>query len=275
VSWADEALDLLARAAARRPPPRVRALHLPPPPRPDRLRGEFCAIELEDGALGLSYALLGDTPEILRRGGLAVEGADPLELARGFVSGDALRRTIGFAAINALTRSVFDRAGFVPPRSADSVGGLDPRPGETVGMIGHFTPLVDRIVERGARLVIVELREDLVRDDGTVRVTTDARELAGCREVLATGTLMLNDSLERMLGHCRGATRLSLVGPSVGAPPDPLFARGVTLLGGNWVRDPRGYIAALVAGEPTGAHACKVALRRDDYPGWDALLSRS
>ena len=64
----------------------------------------------------------------------------------------------------------------------------------------------------------------------------------GTRLSLATvipiaGTLMLNDSLERMLPHCRGAEHLALVGPSVGAPPDPLFARGVTLLGGHWVHE--------------------------------------
>ena len=60
MSWADEALDLLARAAARRPPPRVRALHLPPPEAAASKNGEFCALELDDGALGLSYVLLGD-----------------------------------------------------------------------------------------------------------------------------------------------------------------------------------------------------------------------
>lgn len=275
MNWAADALGLLEQVARRAPLPRVRRLHLPPAPEPDRQRGEFCALELDDGALGLSYVLLGDTLPVLARGGVPLEGADALALARGFVGGDTLRRTLGFAAMNALTRSLFDRAGFVVPKSADSFGGLDPQPGDVIGMVGYFAPLIGRIVERGAKLVVVELREDLVRDDGTVRVTTDARELAGCRKVMATGTLMLNDSLDAMLAHCRGATHLALVGPSVGTPPDPLFARGVTLLGGTWVTDGAGFADALVRGEPTGPFGWKSALRAADYPGWAALLARA
>lgn len=278
--WAAEALRLLEMLAARTPLPRVKALHLPPPPEPGRLRGEFCALELEastgagTGALGLSYVLLGDTLAVLSRGGVPLQGAEALALARGFAERDTLRRTLGFAALNALTRWLFDRAGFVLPRSADSFGGLDPQPGDVIGMVGYFAPLIGRFVERGARLVVCELREDLVRDDGTVRVTTDPHALAGCRKVMATGTLMLNDSLDATLAHCRGAERLALVGPSVGAPPDPLFARGATLLGGTWVHEGAGFADALVRGEPTGAFAWKAALERADYPGWEALLAR-
>lgn len=276
--WAAEALALLEACAARAPLPRVKALHLPPPPEPERLRGEFCALELEGGegvgALGLSYVLLGDTLPVLSRGGVPLAGADTLALARGFASGDTLRRTLGFAAINALTRWLFDRAGFELPKSADSFGGLDPQPGDVIGMVGFFAPLIGRFVERGAKLVVCELREELVRDDGTVRVTTDPRELAGCRKVMATGTLMLNDSLDATLAHCRGAERLAIVGPSVGTPPDPLFARGVTLLGGTWVHDGAGFTDALRRGEPTGAFAWKSALARADYPGWASLVAR-
>jgi len=274
MSWSTDAQALLAQMATRMPLPRVRRLHLPPPPAADRERGEFCALELDDGSLGLAYALLGDTLPRLRAAS-SVAGVDTLALAREFDGSDPVRRTLAFAAVNALTRCLFDRAGYEPPRSADSFGGLDARAGETLGMIGYFAPLVDRLVARGAKLLVVELREDLVRDDGTVRVTTDAAELSRCRQVLATGTLMLNDSLDRMLAFCRGAERVSLVGPSVGGPPDPLFTRGVTLLGGHWVHDIPGFVDALRAGEPTGALAFKSSLVRADYPGWDALLRRA
>lgn len=274
MSWSGDALQLLERFAARAALPRVAALHVPPTPQPGSMRGEFCALELDDGSLGLSYVLLGDTLETLQASRPDLRGADPLALAREVGAPETLRRTVAFAAMNALTRCLFDRAGFVVPKSIDSLGGIDPAPGETVGMVGYFAPLLQRILDRGAKLTVIELREDLVRDDGIVRVTTDAAELAGLRQVLATGTLMLNDSLDRMLAHCRGAAHLALIGPSVGAPPDPLFARGVTLLGGTWVTQPRGFVDALVRGEPTGAFALKSALRPADYLGWDTLLAR-
>jgi uncharacterized protein (DUF4213/DUF364 family) len=276
--YAEEALALVEAFAAADPPlPRVRALHLPPKPTPGDLRGEFCALELDDSAIGLSYVLLGDTWAELSRQPqrFALGGLDALEVARRYLSADPLERTVGFAALNALTRSLFDRAGFEPSGSADSIGNLDPRPGETVGMIGYFASLVPRITARGARLVVIELRQDLVGERDGVRVTLDADELKRCDKVLSTGTLLLNDTLDRMLGLCERTRRFAMIGPSVGCPPDPLFARGVTLLGGSWISDAAAFVAALRSGAPIAGAAHKFALAREDYPGWDALLRRA
>lgn len=268
---------LLDRMAAAMPLPRVRALHLPPRPTPGDLRGEFCALELDDGSLGLSYVLLGDTWAGMtrERDRLDPAGRPALEVARGYVGHDPLARTLAFAAVNALTRCLFDRAGFAPGASGDSIGNLDPQPGETVGMVGFFAPLAPRITARGARLVVIELREELVGERDGVRITLDAAELASCDKVLATGTLLLNDTLDRMLAQARRATRFALIGPSVGCPPDPLFARGVTLLGGTWIVDGAGYVDALARGESTAPFARKSALAREGYPGWAALLARA
>jgi uncharacterized protein (DUF4213/DUF364 family) len=275
---ARDTLALLEAFAAQGTPlPRVRALHLPPKPTPGDLRGEFCALELDDGALGLSYVLLGDTwAELARQPErFALGGRDALDVARGYLSADALERTVGFAAVNALTRCLFDRAGFVAAGSGDSIGNLDPQPGETVGMIGYFASLVPRIIPRGARVVVIELRADLVGERDGARVTLDAGELQHCDKVLSTGTLLLNDTLDRMLSLCGRARRIAMIGPSVGCPPDPLFARGVTLLGGSWVTDSAAYLAALRSGESSAEFARKFALAREDYPGWDALLRRA
>ena len=276
--YADEALDLLQAFAAAGPAlPRVRALHLPPKPTPGDLRGEFCALQLEDGAVGLSYVLLGDTWAELSRQQqrFALAGCDALAVARGYLSVDPLERTVGLAAVNALTRCLFDRAGFVPGSSVDSIGSLDPQPGETVGMIGLFASLVPRITARGARLVVIELREDLAGERDGVRVTLDATELRHCDKVLSTGTLLLNDTLDRMLGLCVRAKQFAMIGPSVGCPPDPLFARGVTLLGGSWVSDPAAFVDALCSGAPVSGAAHKFALPREAYPGWGELLRRA
>lgn len=274
---AADMLGLLQRLATTMPLPRVRALHLPPRPTPGDLRGEFCALELDDGSLGLSYVLLGDTWAGMarERERLDPAGRNALEVAQAYAGSDALAKTLGFAAANALTRCLFDRAGFAPGASGDSIGNLDPQPGETVGMIGYFAPLAPRFTARGAKLVVIELREDLVGERDGVRVTLDAGELANCDKVLSTGTLLLNDTLDRMLGFASKATRFALIGPSVGCPPDPLFARGVTLLGGSWITDGRGYLDALARGESTAPFARKSALAREHYPGWAALLERA
>jgi len=266
---AEELLSLLARVAAQSRLPRVRALHLPRPECLDSRRGEFCALELDDGTLGLAFVLLGDTWARLAEGGGAagLHGADALDLARRYASDDAVDRTLGMAAINALSRCAFDRAGYVPPTSADSIGELDPGPADHVGMVGLFRPLLGRCTAAGARVTVIELRADLAGEHDGYRVTLDAAELALCNKVLCTSSVLLNGTADRILAHCAAAERLAMIGPGAGCLPDPLFARGVTLFGGSWITDAAAVVDALRAGESWSDHARKVAIRRDEYPG--------
>jgi uncharacterized protein (DUF4213/DUF364 family) len=277
MSFATEYLAQLEAFAALGPLPRVRALHLPPGRYAQDNRGEFCALELDDGSIGLSFVLLDDTLERLLAGaeGLGLAGADTLALARRYVSDGGIWKTLGFAAANALTRCLYDRAGFRPDDSADSIGHLNPQAGEHIGMIGKFTPLVGRIIDSGARLTIVELNPELVGEQDGYRVTLDAAELTGCSKVVSTSTLLLNDTLERMLACCRNARWFAMVGPSAACLPDALFAKGVTLLGGSWITDRDRYTAALKRGASLGDYASKIALTVDNYPGFTALLARA
>jgi hypothetical protein len=276
---AHELIALAERFAERAPLPRVHALHLPSPELAHTKAGEFGAIELADGSLGLSYVLLDEsTRGLVASGGdrtLGLEGADALAVARWFAGPPGARRALGFAALNAISRCLFERAGYEPPASSDSIGTVDPRSGDHIGMIGLFPPLVRSIVDSGARLTVVELRADLAGAREGYRVTTDRGELAGCNKVIATSTMLLNDSLDAMLAVCGTARSFALIGPGAGCLPDPLFARGVTLVGGTWITDRAAFRAALTAGESWTATAHKVAIRREDYPGFDALLNRS
>ena len=277
MSFAAEYLAQLEAFAARSPLPRVRALHLPPAQAVKDNRGEFCALELEDGSIGLSYVLFDDTLARLHHGadGLGLAGADALAVARRYASDTGTWKTIGFAAANALTRCLFDQAGFRPEDSADSIGQMDPQPGEHIGMIGLFKPLLGAILKSGARLTVVELKAELAGAGRGYRVTLDAGELAACSKVVSTSTLLLNDTLERMLDCCRNADWFAMVGPSAGYLPDALFARGVTLLGGSWVKDREGFIAALKGGESRSKFADKFVLTAESYPGFEVLLARA
>ncbi|MCM2288938.1 MAG: DUF364 domain-containing protein [Sulfuritalea sp.] len=279
MSFASDYLAQLDAFAARNPLPRVRALHLPPAQScdPEANKGEFCALELDDGSLGLSYVRLDDTLARLRDGadGFGLAGADALAVAHRYASADSCGKTLGFAAANALTRCLFGRAGFRPDDSTDSIGQMQPQAGEQIGMIGLFRPLLGRVLQSGARLTVVELKAELAGDAEGYRVTLDAAELAACSKVVSTSTLLLNDTLDRMLEHCRNASWFAMVGPSAGCLPDALFARGVTLLGGSWVIDRAGFVDALKRGEKPSACAAKFALTADNYPGFEPLLART
>jgi len=266
-SIASALLADLSRRLADAPVPRVKALHLPPSPWHGGKEGEFGALELEDGSLGLSYVLLDDSLAALAGGRATVElpGADPMALAAAWRYGRGATGILGFAAVNALSRHLFDRAGFVPPDAPDSIGGLDPQPGEHIGMVGFFRPLVRQVTALGARLTVLELRADLAGEHPGFTVTLNPRDLHDCETVLSTSTVLLNHTLDAVLANSRRARRVALIGPGAGCLPDVLFEAGITAMGGTWITDPTGFKYALQQGLPWGRFARKFALNAADW----------
>lgn len=251
--------------------PPVAGIHIPRYQENPERDAEFCAVRLADGAVGTAYVMLEDTLERIqeRRGGDPVSA---LGLARGFVDGDAVDRALGLAAINALSQSLFRRAGFTPDVATNSLGSLDLGPGDHLGMIGLFRPLVERVRAQGIPLLVVELKAELVQEQPGFSVTLDAAQLARCNKIVSTSTVLLNDSLDRILDQARHAEQFVIIGPSAGCVPDPLFARGVTAVGGLLVTDTEAFMRRAAAAESWGDATRKYHIARDGYPGLSRLI---
>jgi uncharacterized protein (DUF4213/DUF364 family) len=86
---------------------------------------------------------------------------------------------------------------------------------------------------------------------------------------------MLNDTLDAVLAACRSARRVAVIGPTAGCVPDPLFDRGVDVVGGRRVTDRRGFLDAFAAGDRWGPFAAKYAIAQPGYPGCATLLERA
>lgn len=271
----EQYVALAERIAARLGSPRVRALHLPPPT--GTKEAEFCALELDDGSIGFSYIQLAGTEEPLREhyGAGGIGDIEAVVLARGFAESDPVARALGFAAINALSQAMFARANWIPPAGGDPLGAIDPQRGEHIGMIGLFRSLLPLIERAGARLTVLELKPELVREERNLRVTLDPAELASCEKVVSTCTVLLNDTLDAVLAACRNARHIAVVGPTAGCVSDPLFARGVATLGGRRVVDRERFLEAFRRGAKWGAYATKYVIARVNYPGIERLLERA
>lgn len=266
------------------PTPRVRRLHLPVgAAAPGEHDAEFCAIELDDGAFGLSYVLLGETLNALLTthgsGALPLAGADPMVLARQLLNGHAVERALAMAAINAMTDSVWRRIGYEPPPAGNSLGDIELTAQDHLGMIGFFPPLVRRVAEAGGRLSVVELDKPMVARQRErfpdVTIGLDRALLASCNAVVGTSTMLLNDTLDAMLAAAPAATRFAVIGPSAGLWPDALFERGVTLLGGTRVTDGPAFAQAMADGASWSNSTRKFAIARDGWLGWRALTGCS
>ena len=253
-------------------PARVKRIVLPPLKDDPGKEGEFCAVELDDGAVGLAFVLLGRTLERLHED-FSKQPIAAAQLVRGYASEDLAARALGLAAINALTRRLYERAGFAPEGSLDSFGSLALARGDRLGMVGHFTPLIREARALGVAVTVLELRPELGREEPGLVVTLDATRLSGCTKSGSTSCLLLNDTFEPVSAAWRGADAVAIVGPSAGCPPDALFAAGVSAVGTVQVVDPDALLARLAAGEKWSGAARKVTLTPDRYPGLDALLA--
>jgi len=268
---------LAERVAARLGSPRIQALHLPPAHAATAKDADFLAVELEDGSFGFSYAPVDTVDPSMPwpSDAGALVGMEASVLARRYAAEDPDARAVGFASINALSQCLFTRAKWMPADAGDSLGEIEPKRGEHIGMIGLFRPLVARVNEAGARLTVLELKPELAGEHEGFRVTLDPADLASCDKVVSTCAVMLNDTLDDVLAACRHARYFAMIGPTAGCLPDPLFARGVYAIGGRRVIDARGFRDAFRRGEKWGSFATKYVITRQAYPGVDALLDKA
>ncbi len=229
---------------------------------------EFMAISLEGGAAGLSYILLPDSKEQAYTK-LQPEnfiGKNPMEYALEFGTSDPIRQMISLAAINAVCQQVMRMTCFEVDTTTDSLGLLSISKNDRVGMVGLFHPLIKTIQETGAQLVVVEEKADLNKKFPDLQITLDPAELQTCNKVLCTSTTILNNSLDDILTHCSQAL-ISVVGPTIGYFPDPLFARGVDVVGGRLVKDGDMLIRRLEQRKRWGDTTEKVCFRKETYAG--------
>ena len=252
---------------------RIARLVLPPLVDKPGKEGEFCAVQLDDGSVGLSFTLLDGTLRKLHEQPPLAAGTPAAELVAGYARADGAARALGLATINALTRRLFDRAGFEPDDAVDSFGSLALAPGDRLGMVGQFPPLIRNARALGIPVLVLELKPELVREEPGLAVTLDPLRLAGCNKIVSTSTLLLNDTFEQTAAYWRHAEAVAIVGPSAGCPPDALFAAGVSAVGTAWIADPALFLARVEAGQPWGAASRKVTLTPPRYPGLERLLA--
>ena len=276
MSLAQELVVLAGRIAdALRPPPVARVIVPPGDLGPDQ-HGSFCAVQLADGSAGLAYIMLGDTRSRLRSADTAaLAGRSASSLAEALTRDEPAARSVALAAVNALSRHLFDRAGFAPDFATNSLGSLALGPDDRLGMVGFFPPLVRLARDEGIPLTVLELKSELVQQAPGLTVTLDPSHLAQCNKIVSTSTALLNDSLDGLLAHARGCREFVIIGPVAGFVPDPLFARGITGIGGAWVTDPELLALRMERGERWGDASRKFSLRNDvAWPGLDELLRR-
>lgn len=251
--------------------PRIADVFLPPFQKGgQRKDAQFMAMALEGGACGISFLLLSEEKMEYYK---ALEprhfvGKDPEEFALEFGGGeDPIKESISLAAINAICHYVMKESHFPFDKATDSLGLLSVEKGDRIGMVGLFFRLTETIKKAGAEMVIVERRESLIQKYSELPITLDVKQLATCNKILCTSTTVLNNSLDEILAQCSPDAFVSVVGPSAGYFPDPLFARGVDVVGGRVVENSEEFLECLAQRKRWGNATSRTCFQKETYRG--------
>ena len=227
----------------------------------------FMAISLESGAAGISFVLLSDAKmeqyNTLKPADFT--GKDPQEFALEFGNENPIKEMISLAAINAICQHVMRKTSFEIESAVDSLGLLSVSKKDRIGMVGLFSGLVKTIRNKGAKLVVIEKNEALIKKFPDLRVTLDSAKWKTCNKILCTSTTILNNSLDDILTFCSPDAFISIIGPTAGYFPDPLFARGVNVVGGRVVKNGEQFLQLLAAGKHWGDATQRTCFQKKIY----------
>ena len=127
--------------------------------------------------------------------------------------------------------------------------------------------MIKTIKQAGAELVVVEKNETYIKKYPHLNVTLDPSELSACNKILCTSTTILNNSLDEILSHCSAEAFVSIIGPTAGYFPDPLFARGVDVVGGRIVKDGPSFLHQLADKKRWGEATRRTCFQKRTYTG--------
>ncbi len=225
------------------------------------------ALSLEGWATGISYVLLPDETmeqyNTLRADDFI--GKNPVEFALEFGNNDSVSEMISLAAMNAICQQVIKETHIEVESSTNSMDLLSICAEDTIGMVGLFSGLVPIIQDAGANLIVVEKNKQLLEKYPDLPLTLDAKQLKSCNKILCTSTTLLNNTLDNILSNCTADAFVAIVGPTAGYFPDPLFARGVDVVGGRVVKNGEKLMQLLAQGKHWGDTTQRTCFQKKTY----------
>ncbi len=270
-------LRLIETIAKRLTVPCVQSIHIAALQENPEKSSKFGAMVLSDGTVGLTYTDLDGALSALQDRAKTdpLIQASPVQIAQLYAGQSGWQRSLGMAAINAISQVVFKRSGYIPPIADKTINHLALQDGDHVGMVGFFPPLVEQVRALGLPLTVVELDERWLQSADGFDVTLNPEHLRDCNKIVCTGTVLINQTIDALMEHCGHAEQMFIVGPTMGCLPDPLFDRGVTLLGGCSVVDSERFIELWTRQEKWRGTTRRYVLSKENgYPGYQSLLAK-
>jgi len=222
----------------------------------------FTGVKLSDGSGGICATLTKGVPDAVCCPSSSAQitppgtlrGRKAAELLGELSARSPLKRVVAIAVLSALcaaARKAAPPAAYTIRRDVDALDAVDVPAGAHVVIVGAFVPVIKAMKARGQSFRILEQDPATLKADEMpfYAPAEDAPvEVPKADVLFVTGTTLINDTLAPILAAAKPGARIVVVGPTASIAPEPLFRRGVSLVGGVEVTDPDRLLDLLAEG---------------------------
>jgi uncharacterized protein (DUF4213/DUF364 family) len=222
----------------------------------------FSGVKLSNGFAGISYTPVKDVPQAVCCPSAAGRIFDPIkiygmpadEVLTALTSHEPLKAAVAIATLNALS-AVCWQLGLVDDyhiqMDTDALDAVRMSADRSVAVIGAFVPVLRKLKARGGRWWVIEQDPQTLKVDEMphfIPADQSEKAIAAADVLIVTGVTLVNYTLESILAAARPDAEIAVIGPTASLLPDALFARGVRVVGGVWVKKPDELLDILAAG---------------------------
>ncbi len=212
----------------------------------------FTGVKLSNGAGGLCYTPVKDIPKAVCCPSSAgrifnpetLNGLSVRETLTGLSSKEPVKTAVAIATLNALSAACWERGlkgDYTITKKMDAQDAVKMPVEKSVAVVGAFIPTLQALKARGGTWWVIEKDpETLVEDEMPHFVPAEeSTPIINCADILiVTGVTLINHTLEGILDAAKPGAEIAVMGPTASALPEPLFRRGVSIVGGVVVTQP-------------------------------------
>ena len=222
----------------------------------------FTGVKLSNGAGGVCFTPIKEIPEAVCCPSSAGRIFDPGKIPGMKVesallalsSREPMKMAVAIATLNALSSTCWSQGGtekYNLKMNMDALEAVRLSDHSAVAVIGAIVPVLRLLKSRGGTWWIIEQDPKTLRQDELHHYVPEERSegILGKADVLIiTGVTLVNHTLEKILECARPGAEIAVMGPTASMLPEPMFERGVRVMGGVWVKNPDELLDVLASG---------------------------
>jgi len=122
---------------------------------------------------------------------------------------------------------------------------------KSVAVVGAFIPTLQALKVRGGTWWVIEQEPETLTEDEMphfIPAEGSSKIISKADVLIITGVTLINHTLEGILAAAKPDAEIAVMGPTASSLPEPLFKRGVTVVGGVVVTQPDRLLEILSTG---------------------------